>query len=171
MDCSAVGDYDNYCIDPKARTTSECLSKNPYHYALELLRKAKLEAMADPMIIERLSRFSFVGGYVVSNARHLGFEDVDFGWGKAVYGGVAKENIGFVPELLSVYMPYKNNKGDNGIVVSICLPENAMDVFTKELEMLVENMIIIQCLHEKAKDIFVKLPKEFSLFISKTCAC
>ncbi|KAL9152211.1 hypothetical protein ABFS82_11G106200 [Erythranthe guttata] len=132
------GYYGNCCIYPTATTTSEILSKNPYHYAVELLRKAKLEAMADPMIIKRLSRFSFVGGYAVSDARHLGFEDVDFGWGKAVYGGVAKGNIGFVRELLSLYVPCKNDKGENGIVVSIYLPENAMEVFTKELEMLVE---------------------------------
>ncbi|KAL7135385.1 hypothetical protein ABFS83_11G091800 [Erythranthe nasuta] len=106
---SAVGDYGNCCIHPTATTTSESLLKNPYHYALELLRKAKLEAMADPMIIKCMSRFSFVEGYAVSDAR-LRLRGCGFRVGKAVYGGVAKGNIGFVPELLNVYMPCKNNK-------------------------------------------------------------
>ncbi|KAL0308848.1 UNVERIFIED_CONTAM: Benzyl alcohol O-benzoyltransferase [Sesamum radiatum] len=68
--------------------------------------------------------------YLVAGVTHVRFEDVDFGWGKAAYGGPAK-GAGETPGAVSVYIPFKNNKGENGIVIPICLAANAMEVFVK----------------------------------------
>jgi hypothetical protein len=76
--------------------------------------------------------------YLVSDVTHVGLRDVDFGWGKAVYGGV-----GVVPGLASFYIPFKNAKGEEGLVIPVCLPNQAMKRFVKELDSLLKNNIII----------------------------
>ena len=73
----------------------------------------------------------------MSDVTRAGFGDVDFGWGKAVYGGPAKGGVGAIPGVASFYIPFRNGKGEDGIVVPVCLPGDAMERFVKEIEGLV----------------------------------
>ncbi|EYU41388.1 hypothetical protein ABFS82_11G105100 [Erythranthe guttata] len=132
--CWVLRAYGNAFVLVAAISTAESLSKNPFHYAVELVMKAKTKAteehvksVADLLVIRGRPHFT------------LGFGDVDFGWGKPVYGGPAKGEVGVVPGLSSYYVPFKNKKGENGIIVPISLQKNAMDVFVKELEIMLKN--------------------------------
>ncbi|GFP82379.1 benzyl alcohol o-benzoyltransferase [Phtheirospermum japonicum] len=139
------GYYGNAFAFPVAISAAGELSKNPLHYAVELIRKTKLEvteeymrSVADLMVIRGRPHFTVARTYLVSDLTRAGFQEVDFGWGKAAYGGPPEGGVAAIPGVVSFYIPTKNNKGDSGIVVPICLPMNAMDVFTKELEMMVK---------------------------------
>ncbi|KAM3270790.1 hypothetical protein P3S67_028992 [Capsicum chacoense] len=58
------------------------------------------------------------------NNRSIGIDEVDFGWGRPIFGGVAKA-ISFI----SFGVPVKNDKGDKGILIAISLPPMAMKKF------------------------------------------
>ncbi|KAJ1411462.1 Transferase [Sesbania bispinosa] len=74
-----------------------------------------------------------------SDVTRAGFREVDFGWGKPVYGGPADE--GGIPGLASYYLPSKNAKGEEGIVIPVCLPSDAMERFIKELDNILNNHV------------------------------
>lgn len=139
------GYYGNAFAFPVAISAAADLTGSPLHYAVDLVRKAKadvtkeyMQSLADLMVIRGRPHFAVVRSYLVSDVTQAGFGDVDFGWGKAVYGGPAKGGVGAIPGVASFYIPFRNTKGENGIVVPVCLPANAMDVFVKELEALLK---------------------------------
>ncbi|KAH9771271.1 Hydroxycinnamoyltransferase13 [Citrus sinensis] len=136
-----AGYYGNGFAFPVAITTAEKLSKNPLGFALELVRKAKndvndeyMRSLEDLMVIKGRPHFAVVRSYLVSDVTRAGFGDVDFGWGKPVYGGPAKGGVGAIPGVASFYIPFRNKKGEEGIVVPVCLPAPAMARFVEELE-------------------------------------
>ena len=62
-----------------------------------------------------------------------GFNELDFGWGSPVYGGpVDVSGIG------SFLIPFKNAKGEKGMVITICLPGHTMDKFEQEMGKLLQ---------------------------------
>nr|CAD1820826.1 unnamed protein product [Ananas comosus var. bracteatus] len=69
------------------------------------------------------------GGADVPGVGHheRGFGDVDFGWGKGVYGGPPTAN------LATFHIRSKNAKGEEGILVPMCLPAPAMARFQQEI--------------------------------------
>ena len=69
------------------------------------------------------------GNFVVSDTRLVGLENVDFGWGLPAYAGPAMAFSGII-----IYAKYKNGRGQEGIVVPICLPRLAMQRFESELK-------------------------------------
>ncbi|KAJ8762720.1 hypothetical protein K2173_012212 [Erythroxylum novogranatense] len=136
------GFYGNAFAFPMAVATAGNICCNPLGYALELVRKAKAEvteeymqSVADLMVIKGRPHFTAVRSYIVSDLTRAGFGDVDFGWGKAVYGGPAK---GGVAGVVNFYIPFKNRKGENGIVMPICLPADAMERFEAELDKMLK---------------------------------
>ncbi|KAM0935271.1 putative benzyl alcohol O-benzoyltransferase [Dioscorea sansibarensis] len=141
--CLPVGYYGNAFAYPAAVSKVKSLCSNPLEYALELVKKAKsqgmtreyLQSVADLMVLRGRPHFTIAGSYLVSDLTRVGIENVDFGWGKAVYGGPAKGGIGDVP-LVSFYIPF-----GNGIVVPVCLPSSAMDRFAKEIESMISDLI------------------------------
>jgi hypothetical protein len=115
---------------------------------LELIKKAKVDvteeymhSMADLMVIKGRPHFTSVRMYLVSDVTHVGLRDVDFGWGKAVYGGPAHGGVGVVPGFASFYIPFRNAKGEEGIIIPLCLPSQAMERFVIELDSLLKNKI------------------------------
>ncbi|KAF6168907.1 hypothetical protein GIB67_038404 [Kingdonia uniflora] len=139
------GYYGNAFAFPVAISTSGKLCKNPLGYALDLVKKAKsdvsdeyMRSLADLMVIKGRPHFTVVRSYVVSDTTRAGFGNVDFGWGKPVYGGPAKGGVGAIPGVASFYIPFRNKKGEDGIVVPICLPGPAMERFIHELECLIK---------------------------------
>ncbi|XP_023766373.1 benzyl alcohol O-benzoyltransferase [Lactuca sativa] len=141
-----IGYYGNTFVMPCAISTARELCKKPLAHALELVRKVKsdvteeyVRSNADLMVIKGRPLFTAVGSFIVSDVTRSGLNDVDFGWGKAVYGGVAKGGAGSFPGV-SFFVAFTNHKGESGIVVPICLPSVAMEKFVEELNsMLVQD--------------------------------
>jgi hypothetical protein len=136
-----AGFYGNAFAFPVALTTAGKLSQNPLGYALELVMKAKsdvteeyMKSLADLMVTRGRPHFTVVRTFIVSDVTRAGFGEVDFGWGKATYGGPAKGGVGAIPGVASFLVPFKNKKGENGIVVPFCLPAPAMEIFERELD-------------------------------------
>ncbi|KAK4714124.1 hypothetical protein R3W88_020031 [Solanum pinnatisectum] len=139
------GFYGNAFAFPVAVATAEKLIKNPLGYALELVKKAKsdvteeyMKSVADLMVMKGRPHFAVVRTFLVSDVTRAGFGEVDFGWGKPVYGGLAKGGVGPFPGMASFYIPFRNKNGENGIVVPMCLPVFAMEIFVKEIERMLK---------------------------------
>uniref|UniRef100_A0A7C9CYC4 Taxadien-5-alpha-ol O-acetyltransferase n=1 Tax=Opuntia streptacantha TaxID=393608 RepID=A0A7C9CYC4_OPUST len=135
-----AGYYGNAFAFPVALSSAAKLSRNPLGYALELVRKAKadvtdeyMRSLADLMVLKGRPHFTVVRAYLVSDVTRAGFAELDFGWGLPAYGGPAKGGVGAIPGVASFYIPFKNNKGEKGIVVPVCLPGPAMGRFVQEL--------------------------------------
>ncbi|KAK9668798.1 hypothetical protein RND81_13G087400 [Saponaria officinalis] len=126
----ATGFYGDAFAFPVAVSTAGQISSNPLGYALGLVNKAKgdvtqeyMHSLADLMVLK------------------AGLGDHDYGWGPPVYGGPAKGGVGAIPGVARFYIPYKNGKGEKGIVVPRCLPDFAMKRFVKELNGLLSQTL------------------------------
>lgn len=133
------GYYGNAFVFPAAITTVRKLCSQPLGYALELVKKAKNEAteeyvhsVVDLMAIKGRPCFTKLGSFMVSDVSKTSSRKVDFGWGKPIFYGLAKGGLGEIPGV-SFYFPFTNSKGEQGRVVLICLPLDAMERFEKEL--------------------------------------
>ncbi|KAG6511216.1 benzyl alcohol O-benzoyltransferase-like [Zingiber officinale] len=142
-----AGYYGNAFAFAVAVSTAGKLSSYPIGYALELVKKAKsavsdeyMRSLVDLMVLRGRPHLTVVRSYVVSDVTRMGFRDVDFGWGKAAYGGPAKGGVGAIPGVVSFYASMKNRKGEEGIVVPVCLLAPAMDKFTQEVHNLMEEV-------------------------------
>ncbi|GMJ11313.1 hypothetical protein like AT5G17540 [Hibiscus trionum] len=131
------GYYGNSAVFPTALTTVKNLGTNPLGYAVELVKQAKarlteeyVKSVAALMVIrgKQLHFPNVIGSLIISDLTKLGLEDVDFGWGKAVFAGTAKA-VG----VMCFFVQAKNKKGEVGTSVAICLPAPAMERFAKEL--------------------------------------
>ncbi|GJN34753.1 hypothetical protein PR202_gb23448 [Eleusine coracana subsp. coracana] len=88
------------------------------------------------MVLTGRPLFTLTRTYIVSNLSHAGFKSMDFGWGEAVYGGPAKGGEGPFPGVANYFSRCTNDKGEEGTVVPICLPKDAMQKFQLEIEAL-----------------------------------
>ncbi|GKV07657.1 hypothetical protein SLEP1_g19404 [Rubroshorea leprosula] len=150
----SMGFYGNGFALSTALTTAGKLCQNPLAYALELVKQAKaditeeyMKSVADLMVIRGRPPFIMDGTFLVSDVTRAGLIDVDFGWGKAVYAGVAAIGGKLMPWVISFFMWFKNKRGEEGIVVPICLPTLAMDKFV----MLLDNMLKEQPLRSNSR--------------------
>ncbi|KAJ4844251.1 hypothetical protein Tsubulata_016997 [Turnera subulata] len=135
------GFYGNGIVFPAAVTTAGKLSQSPLGYAAGLLKKAKEEmsqeyvlSVCALMVSKGRPMFTTARSFAVSDLRHVGVHEVDFGWGKPIYGGPASAGLGDFSGV-STFTPYtyKKNGGENGIVVPVLLPSDAMERFAEEL--------------------------------------
>ncbi|PUZ38393.1 hypothetical protein GQ55_9G192800 [Panicum hallii var. hallii] len=134
------GYYGNAFAFPVAVATAGDLAARPLGYAVELVKRAKgevdveyMRSVADLMVLRGRPHFTVVRAYLASDVTKAGFGDLDFGWGRPVYGGPAKGGVGAIPGVASFLIPFRNAKGEDGIVVPMCLPGPAMDTFVREL--------------------------------------
>ncbi|XP_010058390.2 alcohol acyltransferase 16 [Eucalyptus grandis] len=134
------GYYGSTSVKAMVLSKAGHLCTSPLGYAVELVKKAKemvseeyVRSFIDASVIKGGPNHTTVWDYVVADTTKVGFEAVDFGWGKPVYGGVA----GAVP-LISIYVKYKTREGEEGIVAAIMLPERAMRRFQEELEKMTD---------------------------------
>ncbi|KAM4075867.1 hypothetical protein ACJW30_12G021500 [Castanea mollissima] len=141
-----TGYYGNVFAFSVALTTAGKLCENPLGYAVELVKKAKdnvteeyMRSVSDLMVIKGRPHFYGVGSYVVSNVTRARFGEVDYGWGKSVYGGPVKGEVGAIPGVSCFQIPGKNSKGENGIMVPISMPVQAMERFLKQLDCLLKD--------------------------------
>ncbi|PSS01277.1 Methanol O-anthraniloyltransferase [Actinidia chinensis var. chinensis] len=133
------GYYGNVSAFPATVLRAGMISTSPLEYAMEGVKKAKakmtgeyLRSVADLMVTKGRPLYTVVGNYIVSDMTRVGLDTIDFGWGKPVYGGPARAF-----PLISFYGRFKDNKGEDGIVVLICLPEAAMETFQEELKKMI----------------------------------
>ncbi|KAK1402679.1 benzyl alcohol O-benzoyltransferase-like [Heracleum sosnowskyi] len=140
------GYYGNAFAFPAALTTARKLCENPIGYALELVRKIKndvteeyMRSVADLMVLRGRPPSTAVRIFHVSDVSRSRFSDIDFGWGKPVYGGPGRGGVGNRPVAASFYVSCKNKKGENGIVVTVSLPTFVMEKFAVELDGMLKN--------------------------------
>jgi len=140
-----VGYYGNAFAYPAAVTTAGKLCENPFVYALELIRKVKgevteeyMHSVADLMVIKDRCMFTTIRSCMIADLTRARFREVNFGWSEAVYGGLAEGGAGkFLGATYQVL--HKNAKGEEGIVLPIWLPAEAMNRFARELDHMFGN--------------------------------
>uniref|UniRef100_A0A0A0LTI8 Uncharacterized protein n=1 Tax=Cucumis sativus TaxID=3659 RepID=A0A0A0LTI8_CUCSA len=131
-----LGYYGNAVVVPAVITTVAKLCGNPLGYAIDLIRKAKAKATAeyikstvDLMVIKGRPCLTTVGSFIMSDVTRIGFENVDFGWEKAIFGGPITGGSGIIRGMASSCIPFMNRNGEKGIVITLCLPLPAMERF------------------------------------------
>ncbi|KAK4572073.1 hypothetical protein RGQ29_030477 [Quercus rubra] len=109
------GYYGNAIVASAILTTAGKLCQNPIEYALELVKTAKANvseeyarSLVDLMVIKSRPRLPMVRSYIVSDLTSVRSRDVNFGWGKAVYGGLAKVFPEPNKKPINFYIPLKN---------------------------------------------------------------
>ncbi|AES61291.1 putative benzyl alcohol O-benzoyltransferase [Medicago truncatula] len=138
-----VGYYGNCFAFPAAVATAAEICENPLGFSVELIKKASgevseeyMHSVADLMVTKGRPLFTVVRSCLVLDTTYGGFRNLDFGWGKAVYGGLAKPGAGSFPSV-HFHVPGQNAKGEEGIFVLISLPTKVMTAFAKELDDLI----------------------------------
>ncbi|KAJ1385169.1 Transferase, partial [Sesbania bispinosa] len=116
-------------------TTFDIITACLWCYRTKALRLRPEEEVRMMCIINSRARFYGIEGTmfittvrscIVSDLTRARFREVDFGWGNAIYGGVAKGGAGPFPGA-TYLIPSSNAKGEEGIVVPICLPIEVME--------------------------------------------
>lgn len=134
------GYYGNALVFPAAISRAGSLCNNPVGYTLDLIKKTKAQvteeyvrSVTDLLVIKGQPPLS--ESWIVSDTSRVGFGEVDFGWGKPIYGGPL---VGAISYSTSVYARFKNSKGEDGMVVPVCLPSEAMERFLEELRKMTQ---------------------------------
>ncbi|KAJ4840144.1 hypothetical protein Tsubulata_000216 [Turnera subulata] len=133
------GYYGNCTAYSVAKTTAGELTGTPLGYALKLVREAKgnvteeyMRSIADLMVTKGRPWYTMVGSYLVSDVTRAKFLEMDFGWGKPIFGGPAKGNVA------SFHVKHTNKKGESGVLVTLCISAPAMERLVKELDGLLK---------------------------------
>ena len=94
-----------------------------------------MRSAADLIVLRKGKSPIFTAGmFSLSDATRARFDDLDFGWGKPVYGGAAEAvGVPSIPWLTSFLLATKNANGEDGIIVPMCLPGPAMDRLVEEM--------------------------------------
>jgi hypothetical protein len=72
----------------------------------------------------------------VSDLGHAGFDDVEFSWGKAVYGATADDALNEFSAGANFLHRRKNDRGEVETFVGIYLPEDCTARYKKKVEAL-----------------------------------
>ncbi|KAJ6423032.1 hypothetical protein OIU84_024040 [Salix udensis] len=139
------GYYGNVLALPAAITNARKLCLNSLGFALELIRHAKnkiteeyIRSLADFIEITK-GLPKGLQSYVVSDLTSVGFDQVDYGWGKPVYTGPSKAMPDDINNSGTYYLPYRNKKGERGTMVLISLRAPVMERFALLFEELTKH--------------------------------
>ncbi|XP_031125299.1 methanol O-anthraniloyltransferase-like [Ipomoea triloba] len=112
---------------------------SPLEYAVELIEKAKSRVTED--YVRSVVNFLVSNGrppllrsrssIAVTDLSRLGFDEMDFGWGKPVYGGTMD---GGASATAITHARYRNSDGEDGVLVPVFLPPAAMKKFEEEMK-------------------------------------
>lgn len=137
-----TGYYGNGIVLATALSKVGGLCQSPLSYAVKLVKKAKSQITSESIRpfaeVMPLIRASVAHLYIVSDNTRSGLDEVDYGWGKPVYGGLANGNLPGFPGVMSFNVSFVNSMGEKGVVVPISLPRDAMHRFEVELERLIK---------------------------------
>ncbi|XP_052210806.1 methanol O-anthraniloyltransferase-like [Diospyros lotus] len=129
------GYYGNASVMASAISEAGKLCRNLVAYALELVKKEKaqvneefIRSSADCIVMKGRRSFSTPWSFIVADTSRAGFTEVDFGWGTPVYGGPAGSQ-----SPINLYVKFRNNEGERGILVPVYLPAAAMQRFKEEI--------------------------------------
>ncbi|KAJ4719204.1 Benzyl alcohol O-benzoyltransferase [Melia azedarach] len=137
------GYYGNAFASPVVCAKVDDLCKNPLGYAVELVKKVKatmneeyLKSVIDSIGVMGLPVPPIMENLLVSSTTGQGFEEIDFGWRRPVYAGVAAS----VP-LISLQFKYQTKDRKDGILVLLGLPEPTMKKFEEELKQITHGSV------------------------------
>ncbi|KAF3945948.1 hypothetical protein CMV_027729 [Castanea mollissima] len=121
-----AGYYGNAIVASAILTAAVKLCQNPIEYALELVKTAKANASHGEVLhCFRLDKCEI--------------QRCELWLGKSCLWGIAKVFPEPNKEPINFYIPLKNSKGDNGILVPVYLQSLAMERFLKELHCMLKD--------------------------------
>ncbi|CAM0878491.1 unnamed protein product [Alopecurus aequalis] len=136
-----AGYYGNAAPPSTALVGSAALCQGSLGDAVTLVRRAKaavtteyVRSTVDEMVLQDRRVFVPANMLAVSDARRIGLERVDFGWGKPVFAGPAEPLV----VGLSYFIAVKDRGGEDVVSVPVVLPKGAMDRFATEVERSLE---------------------------------
>ncbi|KAL0330982.1 UNVERIFIED_CONTAM: Methanol O-anthraniloyltransferase [Sesamum angustifolium] len=133
------GYYGNAIICPAKVSKAKILCESPLSYAIKLVKEARRQATPDYsrstidfIATKERPKLTSPWNFLVSDTSKVGFDEVDFGWGNPIYGGTM---YGGTLHYI-VYARYRNQKGEDVMVVPMTLPGAVMERFEDELRIL-----------------------------------
>ncbi|XP_031097089.1 methanol O-anthraniloyltransferase-like [Ipomoea triloba] len=130
-----LGYYGNAIVLAAAVTTAKLLCSNPISYAAKLIREAKnavnddyVKSTIDLMVTSGRPRGTVLRNFLITDNSRFGYDDVDFGWGKPVIGGVYGVGYG-----VGFLVSHKMMEDTKGKLVALALPPLIMEKFQYEL--------------------------------------
>ncbi|GMN28598.1 hypothetical protein TIFTF001_002102 [Ficus carica] len=136
--------YGSTVVYPCAITHAAKLIEKPLPYAASLISAVKKGVSGDeyqasvPSRLMGADGFCSEGAFAVSDMTRLGFTNVDFGWGKAAYGGPARARASLVPGMVTSLITHKNEDRVEGVLALASLPAESLDKFHNEIRKEVE---------------------------------
>lgn len=128
-----------YAFSP-ATTKAGDLGQQPLEHAVKLVSEANAAitndyvcSLVEHIVAKGRAHVGVTRSYIVIDLSGKGFDQVDFGWGLPLFGGPPTGD-----DRASFYVPFTNNNGEHGLLVSLCLPELAMDRFVVEMDKLLK---------------------------------
>ncbi|KAJ4724408.1 Benzyl alcohol O-benzoyltransferase [Melia azedarach] len=155
------GYYGNAVVFSAILSKAEVLCGSPLEYAVELVKKAKdkvneeyIRSAMDLMEIKgRRVKYPTRVNFIVSDVSKLGFEQVDLGWGKPIFGGIASP----VSPQTTLFLKYIKYEGESGILIPIRLPQSNMERFEEELKRMIQGCRIKDLCNDKETQIICRL--------------
>jgi hypothetical protein len=133
-----AGYYGNAIVASTVLADAAALRGGSLGDAVALVRRGKaavtteyVRSQVDERVLLGRRLFLPANMFALSDARRLGFDRVDFGWGEPVFAGPAVPLIGG-----SFLIAVKDRDGEDAVVVPVLLPRMAMDRFAAEVEQL-----------------------------------
>ncbi|GAV74201.1 Transferase domain-containing protein [Cephalotus follicularis] len=138
-----LGYYGNAFVLSAVSSRVNHLIDNPLAYAVELVMEALaqiseeyVKSLVDYFVINKGRPLPFTtNDFCVSDNTRTGFDEVDYGWGKPVYGG----HLGALVNCSC--FDRCNKKGKEGVLVLLRLPSSAMEKFGQELKIVTRSGI------------------------------
>ncbi|XP_019155857.1 PREDICTED: methanol O-anthraniloyltransferase-like [Ipomoea nil] len=134
------GYYGNAVVFPAAVAKAGRLLScdSPLEYVVKLIEKAKSRVCEDYVRSEvkfldskgRPPLLRSRSSIIVTDLSRIGFDEMDFGWGKPVYGGTMD---GGGSATAITHARYRNSDGQDGVLVPVFLPAAAMKRFEEEM--------------------------------------